>query len=290
MRLGFAGLGRMGTRMAANAARAGFDVTVWNRSPEPAARLAAEVPVGIAASLGELAARSEVVVSMLANDEAARTVHLYDGGLIVADGAGLVVEMGTISPALVTEIATAASARRKRFLDAPVSGATQAAADASLLVMAGGRQADYPEMQAVFDAMARNVIWLGKSGQGAVMKLAVNMLIHGINQTLSEALALAGRCGIDETLAFDVVESSAAAAPMLSYRRPLYLDEAAHPVSFTVDLAAKDVGLALDLARRLGVSMPQTRATLDVLDAARRAGFAGRDMASILSFMKETTP
>ncbi|WP_245408322.1 NAD(P)-dependent oxidoreductase [Zhengella mangrovi] len=290
MRLGFAGLGRMGTRMAANAARAGFDVMVWNRSPEPAARLATEVPVGIAASLGELAARSAVIVSMLANDEAARAVHLGDGGLVASGGAECIVEMGTISPELVTGIAAEASARGKRFLDAPVSGATQAAADAQLLVMAGGREAGYPDLPPVFGAMARKVIWLGQSGQGAVMKLAVNMLIHGINQTLSEALALAGRCGIDEALAFDVVESSAAAAPMLSYRRPLYLDEAAHPVSFTVDLAAKDVGLALDLARRHGVSMPQTRATLDVLDAACRAGFSGRDMASILTFMKEARP
>ncbi|MCY0148575.1 NAD(P)-dependent oxidoreductase [Hoeflea sp. G2-23] len=287
MGLGFAGLGRMGRRMAANCARAGFEVSVWNRSAAAAEELAAQCGVGVAGSPADLASRCDVVVSMLADDAAARTVYLGNSGLIATQGAATLVEMGTMSPALVAELAACAETCGKRFVDAPVSGATEAAGVAQLLIMAGASQEDFPELEAVFAAMGRKTIWLGASGNGAIMKLAVNMLIHGLNQTLCEALALTARAGIGEATAYDVIENSAAAAPMLKYRRSLYLDERAHDVSFTVDLAAKDMGFALDLARQLGVAMPQSEITLSVLKEAIAACYGGRDMASILSFMKE---
>lgn len=285
--LGFAGLGRMGRRMAENCARAGFRVSAWNRSPEPVEALVARCEVDVARSPAALAESSDIVVTMLADDEAARSVYLGEDGLIGAGGASTLVEMGTMSPALARELASAAEAVGKRYVDAPVSGATQAAADAQLLIMAGASQADVPQLSPVFSALGRKTIWLGTSGSGVVMKLAVNTLIHGLNQTLAEALALSGRAGVDPSDAYDVIEHSAAAAPMLTYRRPLYLDERANDVTFTVDLAAKDVGLALELAGQLGVSMPQTRITLSILDEAIRSRYGERDMASIVSYMME---
>ncbi len=289
MKLGFAGLGRMGRRMAANCANAGMSVTVWNRSPEPAEAFVAQGLGQRAANPTELAGAVDIVVSMLANDEAAEQVYLGPDGLISATGATTLVEMGTMSPALIAKIGQAADAAGKAFCDAPVSGATEAAQDAKLLIMAGGKQADFAVLAPVFDAIGRHTVWLGKRGDGAVMKLAVNMLIHGLNQTVSEALTLASASGIDDALAFDVIENSVAAAPMLSYRRPVYLDEAAHEVTFTVDLAAKDVGFALDLAQKNGVAMPQTEVTLQVLRSAIAANFGSRDMASIFNFMKGKT-
>ncbi|WP_052161426.1 NAD(P)-dependent oxidoreductase [Hoeflea sp. BAL378] len=286
MRLGFAGLGRMGSRMAANCVRAGHDVTVWNRSAGAADAFAKAHGARAVGRPGELASGTDMVVTMLADDEAARAVYLGPEGLIETPGAGLLVEMGTMSPGLVRELAAAATRAGKSFVDAPVSGATGAAEKAQLLIMAGCAGHAHPALADLFGAIGRKTIWLGTPGAGAVMKLAVNMLIHGLNQTVSEALALAGRAGIAETDAFDVVENSAAAAPMLSYRRALYLDEAGQDVSFTVDLARKDVTLALALADELGVALPQTAKTLEVLDAARAAGFGARDMASIFAFMK----
>lgn len=286
MKIGFGGLGRMGSRMAANFIRVGHEVTVWNRSARARDTfLAAHSGSGAADPL-EMAEKSEVVFTMLANDDAARAVYLGPGGVIESAGAKLLVEMGTMSPELVRDLADRARAAGKSFVDAPVSGATQAAENADLLVMAGCTQADHPELEQLFAAVGRKTIWLGQSGSGAVMKLSVNMLIHGLNQTVSEALTLAGRAGISESDAFDVIENSAAAAPMLKYRRALYLDEAGQDVSFTVGLAEKDLRLALGLASNLNVAMPQTQTTLDVLKAARDIGYGQRDMASILAFMK----
>ncbi|WP_299866732.1 NAD(P)-dependent oxidoreductase [uncultured Hoeflea sp.] len=286
MKIGFAGLGRMGRRMAANCVRAGHEVTVWNRSLDPIDTFlkayeakAAEVP-------GQLASGCETVLTMLANDDAAYAVYLGPKGLIQSPGAKLLVEMGTMSPGLVQELSSAAAAAGKVFVDAPVSGATQAAEDAQLLIMAGCEQDAHPSLADVFGSIGRKTIWLGSVGAGAVMKLAVNMLVHGLNQTVSEALTLAGRAGISESDAFDVIENSAAAAPMLGYRRAHYLKEADQDVSFTIDLARKDVTLALALADELGVNMPQTQTTLDVLKMAQNDGYGQRDMASVFAFMK----
>ena len=121
------------------------------------------------------------------------------------------------------------------------------------------------------------------------MKLAVNSLIHGINQTLAEAMTLAEAAGIESAQAFDVFEASAAGAPMLSYRRPLYLDEAAHDVTFTVSLARKDMEITAALAGALGTAMPQGQVTLDALKQAEAQGYGARDMAAMLAFIREDT-
>ncbi len=273
--------------MAANCARAGFQLAVWNRSAGPAEELASQWGAQIARSPSDLSASCDVVVTMLADDEAARAVYLAENGLIGIGGASTLVEMGTMSPALVSELAQAADGSGKRFVDAPVSGATEAAREARLLIMAGAKQSDFPDLVPVFSAMGHKTIWLGATGKGMVMKLAVNMLIHGLNQTLAEALTLAGSAGIEEEAAYDVIENSAAAAPMLKYRRPLYLNELENDISFTVDLAAKDVGIALNLAEQLGVAAPQTKTTLSILQEAISSRYGGRDMASIYNFMKE---
>ena len=121
------------------------------------------------------------------------------------------------------------------------------------------------------------------------MKLAINMLIHGLNQTLAESLTLAEAAGIPPADAYRAIEGSAAAAPMLGYRKPNYLDEVATPVSFALSLARKDVALALDLAAELDVPMPQTQLNLDQLKAAEAAGFGERDMASIVNYLRGIT-
>src|SRR6056297_2302527 len=254
MRVGFAGLGRMGRHMAENLLKAGHELTVWNRSLGTAEAFAREVGGLVASTPRDLAERSEAVVTMLADDASSEAVHFGEDGLFAATGARVFLEMGTMSPDHIAALAAAA-----------------------------------PESARVIDAMGRETIFLGRTGAGSVMKLAVNSLIHGLNQTLAEAMALAGAAGIAPEAAFDVIENSAAAAPMLSYRRPLYLDEAANEVTFTVSLAAKDMGLTAALAERLGVAMPQGRVTLDKLREAERAGYAGRDMAAMLAFMREET-
>ncbi|GAB2206774.1 NAD(P)-dependent oxidoreductase [Roseibium sp. ROS1] len=288
MQVGIAGLGRMGVRMAANLAAAGLNVSVWNRTAGTAQAFAAAHNAFSAANPKDLAERSDVVITMLADDAAAEAVYLGPHGLLEASGGSRVLaEMGTISVPMAERLALSAREKGRRFVDAPVSGATQAAADAKLLIMAGAEATDVPDLARLFEVLGRKTVWLGKSGAGAAMKLGVNMLIHGLNQTLSEALTLTTAAGIPKEQAYEVVENSAAAAPVLAYRKGLYLDETAHDVSFTVALARKDVGLALELASTCGVIMPQAELNHAVLKAAGSAGYDDRDMASILSFVNK---
>ena len=255
MRIGFAGLGRMGTLMARNLVAAGHDVTVWNRSAEPVRRFCEETGASGAVTPRKLAEEVEVVVTMLADDAASKAVHMGDDGLFRArNGARIFVEMGTMSPAHIMTLA-AAVPDGAMVVDAPVSGATQAAAEAQLLIMAGCSRAQAKPLMPLFDAMGRQVICLGSLGSGSVMKLAINSMIHGMNQTVAEALTLAGQ-----------------------------------DVTFTVALARKDMEATADLARQYGVAIPQGELNLKKLKEAEAQGYGARDMASILNFMREEEP
>lgn len=277
----------MGAHMARNLAGAGFDVTLWGRSASKLAALSDRLGCPVAVTPRALSDASDVIVTMLSDDAASVAVHTGPDGLF-AGSARRYVEMGTMSPAHIDWLAAQAPAGAQ-VIDAPVSGATQAAADAQLLIMAGCTPKDGAALMPIFDAMGRKTLFLGKRGNGAVMKLAVNSLVHGLNQTLAEAMALTAAAGIEAEAAFDVIEASAAAAPMLTYRRPLYLNEAAHDVTFTVALARKDMAVTADLARSLGTAMPQGLTTLDILQQAEAAGYGERDMAAILAFMRKET-
>ncbi|MFS4583196.1 NAD(P)-dependent oxidoreductase [Phaeobacter sp. C3_T13_0] len=287
MRVGFVGLGRMGAHMARNIAGAADALTIWNRSGDKAVALANELGCAVVQTPRALSDSVDVVMTMLADDPASEAVHGGAEGLF-AGSARMFIEMGTMSPDHINWLAANAP-KNARLIDAPVSGATQAAREAQLLIMAGCTSDEAGPVMPLFDAMGKQTLCLGQRGRGAVMKLAVNSLIHGINQTLAEAMTLAEAAGIDSQAAFDVIEASAACAPMLKYRRPIYLDEAAHPVTFTIALARKDMEVTAALAQALGTAMPQGQATLEKLIQAETAGYAARDMASMLAFMRKET-
>jgi 3-hydroxyisobutyrate dehydrogenase len=287
-RVGFAGLGRMGSLMASNLAGAGFPLALWNRSRERAEQLAEATTAVVSTTPRELAERSDVVITMLADDQASHQVHHGDDGLLAAEGgARHLIEMGTLSPRHVRQLA--ADAGDRTVIDAPVSGSTSAARDATLMIMVGATDEALDPVRPVLAAMSREIICLGTIGAGATMKLAVNMLIHGLNQTLAESLTLAEAAGVPPADAYRAIEASAAAAPMVGYRKPNYLNERITPVSFALSLARKDVGLAMDLAAELGVAMPQTQLNLNQLQSAEAAGFGQRDMASIIDYLRGLT-
>lgn len=285
MRVGFVGLGRMGTHMARNLAHAGHNLTLWNRSTEKAQNLADELGCVVGDTPRMVSDNVDVVVTMLADDPSSEMVHSGPDGLF-AGFAPNYIEMGTMSPDHIAWL-VAQAPQGTQIIDAPVSGATQAAANAQLVIMAGCQPEQALPFKPIFDAMSKETLCLGKNGTGAVMKLAVNSLIHGLNQAMAEAMTLAEAAGIASETAFDVIEASAACAPMLKYRRPLYLEEAAHDVSFTVALARKDMEVTANLARNLGTAMPQGLTTLQKLKEAEASGYAERDMASMLTFMRK---
>lgn len=283
-RVGVAGVGRMGAPMAANLARAGFEVSVWNRTVETARGVAEEIGAEVHATPQELAEGSDVVITALSDDRASAQVHLGQDGLLQARrGATHILEMGTLSPRHVRELGSRAGDRT--VIDAPVSGSVDAAHDATLLIMVGAEESEISAIRPVLAALGADITCFGRRGAAATTKLAVNMLIHSLNQTLAEALVLTERAGVARELAYATMRRSAAGAPMLGYREPQYLDEVASPVSFALSLAAKDVALALELGDELGVFMPQAAVNLSVLRAADADGFGERDMASLLAYV-----
>ena len=285
MKLGVAGLGRMGVPMAKNLINAGFDIQIWNRNPERSASFATEMQCQIAQTPEALASACDIVITMLADDAASQDVYLGESGLLKGKKAMVFIEMSTVSPNWINRLQSQSS--RAAIIDAPVSGATQAAQAGKLMIMVGGSEEIAQPLLPIFDALGEKTIILGKQSAGATMKLAINSVIHSLNQAAAESLNLAQAAGIELPLAYEALESSAACAPMLRYRKPLYLDERAHQVTFTVGLAAKDVDLATRLAQSLDVQMPQAELNLGILNQASRNGYANRDMASVISYLKK---
>ncbi len=283
IRVGFAGLGRMGIPMATNIVDAGFELGVWNRTGSKAHALAAQLEAAVHRSPRELAEATDVVLTMLASDAASEEVHRGRDGLFAAvGGASVFLVMGTHSPRHIAALARDAGDRL--VVDAPVSGSTDAATAGRLMIMIGAEPDAIASAVPVLETVGSDLLWFGVRGAATTMKLAVNLLIHGLNQSVAESLALAQAAGIDRTKAFEVLERSAAAAPMLSYRKPQYLRERESSVSFALSLARKDLGLALEVANNVGVRMPQAEVNLRQLRAAEDAGFGERDMAALVAY------
>jgi 3-hydroxyisobutyrate dehydrogenase-like beta-hydroxyacid dehydrogenase len=280
MNVGFAGLGRMGVAMARNVLRAGFPLTVYNRTPERTAALvdegarAAEEPAGLGSC--------DVVVTMVSDGVAARSI-LVDGGVFDALLPGsLVLEMSTIGPMAAAELADDAARRGIHLLDAPVSGSVSVAESGQLFAMVGGDARAYERARPVLDAMTKGHVRLGPSGAGAAMKLALNSMIAATNESIAETLALATRFGIDGEDAYDVLAGGVLASPFVLYKRGAFLHPDTEPVAFTTGLMRKDLALVDDLATRLEVRMPVTRAATSILEEALEHDLAEADMASVL--------
>jgi 3-hydroxyisobutyrate dehydrogenase-like beta-hydroxyacid dehydrogenase len=284
--VGFAGIGRMGLPMARNLLGAGFPLVVWNRTAERTVPLANEGATAVPepAALGT----ADIVITMVSDGAAARTVLVESGLLDALAPSSIVVEMSTIGPTAVAELASEADRRGIYLLDAPVSGSVSVAEKAQLFAMVGGDREAYERVTPVLDAMTKGHMLVGPSGAGAAMKLAVNAMIAVTNESLAETLALAEGFGIERERAYDVLAAGVLASPFLLYKRGAFLHPETEPVAFTTALMRKDASLAQDLAERRGVRLPAAAAAAGVLEEAVRAGLADADMASVIRLLGTT--
>jgi 3-hydroxyisobutyrate dehydrogenase-like beta-hydroxyacid dehydrogenase len=287
VKVGFAGIGRMGLPMARNLLAAGFPLVVWNRTAGRADGLAAE---GAEVASGPAAlADADVVVTMLADAGVVRDVVVGSGLAERLRPGSIYIDMSTIGPAAAQDLARAVGTHGAAFLDAPVSGSVSVAESAQLFAMVGGDADAYEHAIPVLDAMTKGHLLLGPAGAGAAMKLAVNAMIAVTNEAIAETLTLAGRWGIDPERAYDVLASGALASPFVLYKRNAFLHPQTAPVAFTASLMRKDVGLARGLADELRVRTPALAAAETVLDDAVRDGLAERDMASVIELLDQST-
>jgi 3-hydroxyisobutyrate dehydrogenase-like beta-hydroxyacid dehydrogenase len=286
-KVAFLGLGRMGLPMATNLARAGLALSVWNRSAEKPAQFAADHGATAAPTPAAAAAGADVIVTMLADDRALLDVYEGEQGVLSSIRPGtLAIDMGTVSPQTIAHLHQVVIGKGARFVDAPVSGSVSAATAGSLTIMAAGEPEAVAAARPVLEHLGDQVLHLGPSGAGSAMKLAVNLIVHSLNGAVSEALVLAERAGIDRAAAYGVFANSAVAAPFVQYRREAFERPGEVPVAFRLELAAKDLRLALALAGEVGARLPQTRTNIDVLAQAVAAGYADDDESALAQYLR----
>lgn len=280
-RIGFIGLGHMGTPMAWNLHRAGFPLAVYNRSQERA-RPFAEAGLTVADSPAALAGAVDTVILMVTDGAALKAMLEGDDGVLAGLSAGQrVVNMSTVQPDATREAAEAVQAAGGRFVDAPVSGTVKPAEDAMLVILAGGAEADVSAVEPALAAMGKKVLHCGDIGQGTAMKMVVNLLLGDMMHALAEGLSLGEGLGLDSRQILELIGNGPLAAPLFQLK-----GEAIHQGNFAkqfpIDLLFKDLGLILDAAGQAGVPLPQTAAVRESYSAARAQGHGDEDMAAII--------
>jgi 3-hydroxyisobutyrate dehydrogenase-like beta-hydroxyacid dehydrogenase len=285
------GTGRMGAAMAVRLAGAGHQVALFNRTRKRAAETAAAGGGTVADTAAEAAAAAEVVLVSLADDEAVSAVYHDDDGLAAGLRPGTVVlEMSTVAPGTVRSLEPLVAAHGATLLDAPVSGSVPVVQRGELTVLVGGDPDALDRARPALASFARQVFHLGALGAGATVKLAVNSIVHALNQAVSEALVLAERSGVDRAAAYQIFANSAAAAPYVHYKQQAFLDPDSTPVAFSLALVAKDLDLITDLAREVGARMDLTDTVKTTVAEALGAGFGARDLSALAELIRPSPP
>jgi 3-hydroxyisobutyrate dehydrogenase-like beta-hydroxyacid dehydrogenase len=277
MRIGFIGLGIMGSRMAANLAAKGHQLSVWNRT-RARARAFEEKGVGWAATPRALAENMEAVCTCVADPRALAAVSGGPDGFLGAISPGtLVIDFSTVGPAATGALDAECRARGASFLEAPVTGSKSAAEAGTLLLMCGGPADTFARAAPILEAVSAKAIRVGEVGQGAHMKLVGNLIIAHMVEALSEGCALATRAGIPIEKVLEVVQSSGYASPYWDFKGKALAarDFSTH---FSVDLMHKDLTLVLAAADALGVPLPGTAAIREVYQMARARGLGQADI------------
>jgi 3-hydroxyisobutyrate dehydrogenase len=270
-RVGFIGLGIMGRGMAANLLRAGFDLSVWNRTPAKADELVA-AGAKLAASPAELAAGCTVICSCVSDTPDVHEVLLGPQGAVHGLKSGaLVVDMSTISPQGAREVAAALGKRGVHFLDAPVSGGSEGAAKGTLSIMVGGDGTQVERAAPLLQAMGKTITHVGGHGDGQSVKLVNQILVVGNMLAVAEALVFAQASGLDLDKTLQAVVGGAAGSWMLANRGPQCVRRDWRP-GFTIDLQQKDLRIVLDAADQVAAPMLATAQIFQLYRTLQAAG------------------
>ncbi|MCK9985310.1 MAG: hypothetical protein AzoDbin1_01782 [Azoarcus sp.] len=285
MEVGFIGLGLMGRPMALNLMKAGHKVHVWSRRRESMQPLL-DAGAGECASAAELASRAEVVISMVA--DAPDVEHVALGPQGVAEGArpGLIfVDMSTIAPAAAQAIAAKLKARGIEMLDAPVSGGEIGAINATLTIMVGGDAAAFERVKPAFEALGKTVSLIGASGAGQVAK-ACNQILTGVGvAAVAEAMNFAKKSGVDAAKVREALLGGFAYSRILENHGQRMLDRNFKP-GFKAWMHQKDLRIVMEEAHRLGLALPTSAATAQMLNAMVGSGLGENDSIAMLKLLE----
>jgi len=285
-RVGFAGLGIMGSRMAANLVAAGVELTVFNRTARVAEDWAAEHGATVARTPAELAGGADVVITMLVDGPAVRELLLGPEGVARGARPGLLcVDMSTISPSETCAIGLELGELGISLLDAPVTGSSPRAADATLTVMAGGEPAHFEQARPLLEAMGSLVLHVGPLGQGEMVKL-VNNAVAAINAAaVAQALLVGSRTGVSLDALVQVMQAGSGASAMLDLKAgPMRAHD--YEPRFKTAHMLKDVRLCLEECQAAGVPFPMAAEAREIYSAAVGRGHGDDDFAAIIEVLE----
>lgn len=283
MRIGVAGVGRMGAAIAAHLIEVGHTLTVWNRSPdklEPLTKAGATIARSPAALAGEV----EAIVTILTNQDALATVYEEPAGLLAGDVKGkLFIEMSTVQPHDEVALAEKVRAKGGIFVECPVGGTVGPARQGKLLGCAGGTKEDFERAKPLLDQMCRRVELMGPVGSGASMKLAINLPLLVFYQALAESYVLCRHLKLDNTWLMEFLSDTSGGPNVLKNRGPVIAKplDGKDPgaANFDIDLIRKDLATMLAEAKARGASLPLVEKTLAIYDEAAKDGWGKRDGA-----------
>ncbi len=282
MKVAFLGLGIMGRPMAANLAKAGNDVTVWNRTPGKT------VEGARTAATPSEAAKGADVVWMCVSDTAAVEGILFgkNGVESVLRQGMIVVDSSTISPTATLRFAERVRAKGADYVDAPVTGSKVAAESAQLIFMAGGREKTLAKLQPLFAAAGKKIVRMGETGKGQAAKIAMNLQIAMIYEGFAEGLALASALGVEPEKLVELIGATMVRSGVFDYKAPFVLKQDFSP-NFPLRLMRKDLHLVRDAAQEIGLALPGAATVRELYDRALDAGLGELDYAATLKLLQK---
>ncbi len=282
-KIGFIGLGLMGSRLTERLHLSGWNVQAWNRSPGPA-KVMSEKGIPIAQSLATLVADSDVVISCLANDAAVHSVYCDRAGVFFAAKPGtIVLEMSTISPQLSHDLHREASGEGVRLLDLAISGSTPAVEAGKITLLAGGDRDTFEQCIPIYKSIAKQWFLLGGGSSGIQMKLVVNLLLGVEMQAMAEAISLGEHLQLNRDVLLDVLSKTALIAPAFVGKFPKIKNNDYSP-EFPLRLMSKDMDLVMETAVAVGANLPAARVAQSVL-TANLPSSGDLDVAAITPFV-----
>ena len=288
-KIGFMGLGIMGTPMATNLLQAGYPLTVFNRSPDRAEPLARQGAV-LAPSPQALAQTTEVIIAMVTGPEALNSLLWGPGGAGGALTPGKTfINMSSVSPSFTRQLATALAASGAVFIDAPVSGTKKPAEEGALTILAGGPEDKIRELEPIFLTLGKKVIYCGPAGQGSMMKMFINLLLAVMMEGFAEALNFGRLGGLDLETMLATLSSGAMNSPLFQMKAA-HLKAKQHPPSFPLQHMAKDVKFIVDTAYELGAPVPAGQTALHLYRAGVALGWGEEDLSAIVKVLEGMGP
>lgn len=285
-KIGFIGMGLMGSRMASRLLAYDHQVEVYNRTPEKCEALK-EAGAIVSKSVEELARNSEIVFTMLSDPEAVKSTILGKKGLLEKMQPGSVwIDCSTVNPSFTLEMAQEAKNRNIRFIDAPVAGSIIPAEKGELVFLIGGNKKDMDEIQPLFEIMGKKCLYLGSNGKGTAMKMVINTLLGNTMAAYAEALALGKSLGLDTDLIGGILIGGPVAAPFLAAKQTKIIEKN-YSAEFPLTHIQKDLMLAAVEAYKNKQALPVTNASKELYAFANQKGLGELDFSAVFKYLSE---